>query len=152
MARLIATRAAAKRMLHQVRDEHPALVPVFRAAMAGQIVVYTTERQDGPAPLAELDVTGKPALVILLDSTPPAAGPDGWLGLAETLAWAATTFPAGGGLPRAAYEILVQEVIVHHRFVLIETEPGLLPAGRGRWAETWSGWGPPIHTPDLVRN
>ena len=134
-AHLVATRAMAKRLLNHTRADVPEWAPVFRAAMAGWIVVHMSERGDGPVPLAELDALGKPALVMLLDSTPPAAGPDGWPGLAEALTWSATTFPAAGGLPRAAYDALVQEVMLHRRFLWVDTTAGLLPA----WTRAMGG-------------
>ena len=62
-------------------------------------------------PLAKLDGLSKPVLVMLLDDGPTAAGPDGWPALAEVRLGGASTFPTAQGLPRAGYEVLVQEVV-----------------------------------------
>ncbi len=125
-SQLVATRSLAKRLLRHSRDNVPAMAPIFRAAVAGQIVAYLAE-PDGPAPLAEIDALGKPALVIIMDGMPP-TGPAAWPGLPELLGWAASTFPAGQTMPRAAYDVLVEEVIAHRRFVWVDTSTELLPA------------------------
>ena len=83
-SQLVATRSLAKRLLRHTREDVPAMTPIFRAAMAGQLVAYLAEA-DGPVPLAEINALGKPALVILMDSTPTTTGPAAWPGLPELL-------------------------------------------------------------------
>ena len=126
-SQLVATRSLAKRLLRHTREDVPAMAPIFRTAMAGQLVAYLAEA-DGPVPLAEIDALGKPALVIIMDSPPPTTGPANWPGLPDLLEWAASTFPTGGTLPRAAYDALVEEVIAHRWVVWVDTSPEMLPA------------------------
>ena len=59
---------------------------------------------------------------------------------AEVLAWLASAYPAAQGLPRAAYDVLVGEVLRHRRFVWIETTAAVLPA----WTRALGGHVEPL--------
>ena len=115
----------AKRWLREHRRDQPYFAPVMQAVAKGLIALVIVDRHECPAPLAKMDATGLPSLLILMANE---TGPDDWPGLLATFDWAVKAYPAAYEMPVAAYEMLVEEAVLHRRFVWVETAPALVPA------------------------
>lgn len=101
-------------------------IPLLRAVLRREIAlgVASPGRQ---APLRELNRTGKPAILLILDDYDH-PGPPGWACAPAAMRWARRAMLHGTGGIAEHYELAVKAALVARRLILVETASAQLDA------------------------